>query len=128
VTEKNRPAATAHSNGQIIGDRVRANDTMQSAPATTDVSKPSQNGAAPNQIALSKPMDGNPKRIIEHASAAEQSAITEQSHAMRFMSRLTPQFSGRALPCEARRTCIMKWRTCSAPAPTCHGPLQLLVM
>jgi hypothetical protein len=22
----------------------------------------------------------------------------------------------------------MKWRTCGAPAPTCHGPLQLLVM
>src|SRR5262245_41311002 len=27
----------------------------------------------------------------------------------------------------ARCTCIMKWRTCGAPAPKCHGPLQLLV-
>jgi hypothetical protein len=41
---------------------------------------------------------------------------------------LTPQFSGRALRCPARRVCIMKWRTCAALAPTFHGPLQLLVM
>src|SRR5690606_25043430 len=33
---------------------------------------------------------------------------------------LTPQFSGRELPREARRMCIMKWRTCGAPALTYH--------
>ena len=40
---------------------------------------------------------------------------------------LTPQLSGRALPCPARRKRIMKWRTCGAHAMTYHGPLQLLV-
>ena len=37
-----------------------------------------------------------------------------------FHSRPTPQFSGGALQCEARRTCIMKWRTCGAPATPYH--------
>jgi hypothetical protein len=37
---------------------------------------------------------------------------------------LTPQFSGRALLFAARRVCKMKWRTCAAPAPSSHGPLQ----
>jgi hypothetical protein len=46
---------------------------------------------------------------------------------MRRPRRITPQFSGGALPCEARRTCIMKWRTCDAPATPYHRPLQLLV-
>jgi hypothetical protein len=41
-------------------------------------------------------------------------------------SRLTPQFSGRALPCEARRERIMKWRARGVAAMPCHGPLQLL--
>src|SRR5688572_1992799 len=42
-------------------------------------------------------------------------------------SRITPQFSGRTPPCEARSKRIMKWRACCAPAPTYHGPLELLV-
>jgi len=42
--------------------------------------------------------------------------------------RLTPQFSGRALPCEARRERIMKWRARAVAATPYHGPLQLLVM
>jgi hypothetical protein len=50
-----------------------------------------------------------------------------ETRAMSSARRLTSQFSGRALPCDARRTCIMKWRTCGAPAPACHGPLQLLL-
>jgi hypothetical protein len=41
---------------------------------------------------------------------------------------ITPQFSGRALPVEARRACIMKWSTRGVAATTYHGPLQLLVM
>ena len=41
--------------------------------------------------------------------------------------RLTPQLSGGALRCPARRMCIMKWRTCGAHATTYHRPLQLLV-
>jgi len=41
--------------------------------------------------------------------------------------RLTPQFSGGALTYAARRTCIMKWRTCAAPRYRLHRPLQLLV-
>src|SRR5262245_14906450 len=38
-----------------------------------------------------------------------------------------PQFSGRVTTCPARRVCIMKWRTCGAPAPPYDRPLQLLV-
>src|SRR5688572_1290434 len=45
----------------------------------------------------------------------------------RYACRLTPQFSGRALPFEARRERIMKWRARAVAAPTYHGPLQLLV-
>jgi hypothetical protein len=41
--------------------------------------------------------------------------------------RITPQFSGRALPCEARCERIMKWRARAVAATPCHGPLQLLV-
>src|SRR5262245_8428932 len=41
--------------------------------------------------------------------------------------RLTPQFSGRAMPCDSRRERIMKWRARAAAATTYHGPLQLLV-
>src|SRR5688572_22665764 len=44
-----------------------------------------------------------------------------------YQRRLTPQFSGRTLPCEARHERIMKWRARAVAAPTCHGPLQLLV-
>jgi hypothetical protein len=40
----------------------------------------------------------------------------------------TWQFSGRALPCEARRERRMKWRARDVAATPCHGPLQLLVM
>jgi hypothetical protein len=47
---------------------------------------------------------------------------------MTSLRRLTPQFSGRALRYPARRVCTMKCRTCAAPTPTYHGPLQLLVM
>src|SRR6187431_965231 len=46
----------------------------------------------------------------------------------RFQRRITPQFSGRALPCEARRERIMKWRARAVAATPYHGPLQLLVM
>ena len=46
----------------------------------------------------------------------------------RFTVRLTPQFSGRTLPCEARRERIMKWRARAVAATPYHGPLQLLVM
>ncbi len=42
--------------------------------------------------------------------------------------RLTPQFSGRALLCEARRERIIKWRARAVAATPCHGPLQLLVI
>jgi hypothetical protein len=42
--------------------------------------------------------------------------------------RITPQFSGRTLPCEARRERIMQWRARAVAATTYHGPLQLLVM
>jgi hypothetical protein len=42
--------------------------------------------------------------------------------------RITPQFSGRAPSCPARRVCKMKWRTCAAHATPDHGPLQLHVM
>jgi hypothetical protein len=41
--------------------------------------------------------------------------------------RITPQFSGRATPCDARRERIMQWRARAVAATTCHGPLQLLV-
>jgi len=41
--------------------------------------------------------------------------------------RLTPQFSGRALPCDARRERIMKWRARAVATTPFHGPLQLLV-
>jgi hypothetical protein len=41
--------------------------------------------------------------------------------------RITPQFSGRALPYDARRERRMKWRARAVAAPTGHGPLQLLV-
>lgn len=41
--------------------------------------------------------------------------------------RLTPQFSGRALPLEARHGRIVKWGARAAAAAPCHGPLQLLV-
>src|SRR5262245_27049069 len=41
--------------------------------------------------------------------------------------RLTPQFSGRALPYQARRERGMQWRARAVAAPTCHGPLQLRV-
>src|SRR6185503_3401489 len=51
-----------------------------------------------------------------------------QKDASRAASRITPQFSGGALPCEARRERIMKWRARAVAATTCHGPLQLLVM
>jgi hypothetical protein len=47
--------------------------------------------------------------------------------ARRIICRLTPQFSGRALKCDARRERIMKWRARAVAAPSCHGPLQLLV-
>jgi hypothetical protein len=40
---------------------------------------------------------------------------------------LTPQFSGRATTRPARRTRIMKWRTCDAHVLGQRGPLQLLV-
>jgi hypothetical protein len=43
------------------------------------------------------------------------------------MRRITPQFSGRALPFEARRACIMKWSTRGVAAMPYDGPLQLLV-
>src|SRR5687767_3289915 len=52
---------------------------------------------------------------------------TEHGHVIHPKRRLTPQFSGRALPCEARREPIMKWRARAVAAPTYHGPLQLLV-
>jgi hypothetical protein len=38
-----------------------------------------------------------------------------------------PQFSGRALTCDARRERIMKWSARADAAMPCHGPLQLLV-
>jgi hypothetical protein len=38
-----------------------------------------------------------------------------------------PQLSGGALRYEARRTCIVKWRTCDALATPYDRPLQLLV-
>jgi hypothetical protein len=41
--------------------------------------------------------------------------------------RLTPQFSGRALPCDARCERIMKWRARGVAAIPYDGPLQLLV-
>jgi len=43
------------------------------------------------------------------------------------MWRLTPQFSGRALPHEARRERIMKWSARVVAATPYHGPPQLLV-
>jgi hypothetical protein len=36
-----------------------------------------------------------------------------------------PQFSGRALPSDARRERMMKWRARDVAAMPCHGPLQL---
>jgi len=39
--------------------------------------------------------------------------------------RITPQFSGRVTPCEARRERILKWRARAVAATPC--PLQLLV-
>jgi hypothetical protein len=46
---------------------------------------------------------------------------------MRSNSGLTPQFSGRALSCDARRGRIMKWSARGVAAMASHGPLQLLV-
>jgi hypothetical protein len=46
---------------------------------------------------------------------------------MRSPWRLTPQFSGRMLPSEARRERIMKWRARGVAAMPFDGPLQLLV-
>ena len=40
---------------------------------------------------------------------------------------LTLQFSGRALPCDARRERIMKWSARDVATILDHGPLQLLV-
>jgi hypothetical protein len=61
------------------------------------------------------------------ASVPLKACATLRTMKLRHGCRLTPQFSGGALPYEARRTCIMKWRMCGAPAPTFHRPLQLLV-
>jgi len=41
--------------------------------------------------------------------------------------RLTPQFSGGALPCEARHARIMKWSARADAAMPLDRPLQLLV-
>jgi hypothetical protein len=65
MTTKTNPARPAHSNGPIIVDRVRTNDTVQSSPATTAATTPSQYSNAVNQMPLSKPIGGNPQRKIE---------------------------------------------------------------
>src|SRR5688572_19487828 len=46
---------------------------------------------------------------------------------MTVRGRLTPQFSGPTLSCDARRERIMKWRARAAHVLGHHGPLQLLV-
>jgi len=53
-------------------------------------------------------------------------AVSE-SMAPRSSSRITPQFSGRTLPFDARRERIMKWSARDDAAMPYHGPLQLLV-
>ena len=56
---------------------------------------------------------------------AERATVKAQMTVV--LRRMTPQFSGRALPCDARRERIMKWRARAVAAPPCNGPLQLLV-
>ena len=59
-----------------------------------------------------------------------QSAFATSWRTLRRMvteSHLTPQFSGRVLPSDARRERIMKWSARGVAAMPCDGPLQLLV-
>jgi hypothetical protein len=44
------------------------------------------------------------------------------------VGRLTPQFGGRALPRDARRERIMKWRARAVAATTCHDPLLAILV
>jgi hypothetical protein len=64
--------------------------------------------------------------VLEDAPHTECSIVN--NFGMSTVRSLMPQFSGRALPCEARRERIMKWRARAVAATPCHGPLQLPVM
>ena len=67
--------------------------------------------------------------MIPQASRHGKSAIKKRrSHSyLRLALSSTPQFSGRALPWEARHERIMKLSARAVAATPCHGPLQLLV-
>jgi hypothetical protein len=66
--------------------------------------------------------------LSTHRSQNRDARDNRQKEVMRHGERITPQFSGRALPCEARRERIMKWRARAVAATTWHGPLQLIIL
>jgi hypothetical protein len=47
---------------------------------------------------------------------------------MSVLCRITPQFSGGALPCDAWHARIVKWNARADAVTPYHRPLQLLVM
>jgi hypothetical protein len=80
-------------------------------------------------VAISTKCDAPPRSGITNfeRAAAWPSLVNAFAKRLLICSRITPQFSGRTLPYEARRERIMKWRARAVAATTCHGPLQLLV-
>jgi hypothetical protein len=74
------------------------------------------------------------KNVSAAAAPRERSRFRQRAKALdltRLLSsgsgHITPQLSGGALRCPARRMCIMKWSTCGAHALPYDRPLQLLV-
>lgn len=68
-------------------------------------------------------------RFLAREEKEPESTLAEDCRAQELPFRhLTSQFSGRTLPCEARRERIMKWSARGVATLPCHGPLQLLVM
>ena len=97
------------------------------------VPEPDDNVTSPTVRSM-RPFRNEPVQLpcLNRTSSHEDEDCKEDDrkklHALPSACRLTPQFSGRALRCPAHSKRIMNWRACCAPAPTHHGPLQLLVM
>jgi hypothetical protein len=62
--------------------------------------------------------------VVAHALS---SAVMMKAQRDVLRMRIAPQFSGRALPCDARRERIMKWSARGVAALPNDGPLQLFV-
>src|SRR5262245_35166617 len=65
--------------------------------------------------------------LLLQAASRHDATTALQFAALGRLRRITPQLSGGALRCPARRMCTMKCRTCGAHATTYDRPLQLLV-